>query len=132
MIAAEYQTEPTLGAKEFIDLLERSTLSERRPVDNEARIEAMLRNADIIATARCDGLLVGVARALTDFCFCCYLSDLAVDEAFQRQGIGTELLRQVGLEAGEHTKIILIAAPKAVDYYPRTGMVRHESCWVTP
>ena len=63
MIAAEYQTEPALGAKEFIDLLERSTLSERRPVDNEARIEAMLRNADIIATARCDGLLVGVARA---------------------------------------------------------------------
>ena len=132
MTPPQYETEPELSAREFIDLLERSTLAERRPVDDVARIEAMLRNADIIATARSNGLLVGVARALTDFCFCCYLSDLAVDEAFQRQGIGKELLRRVGVEAGAETKVILIAAPKAVDYYPRTGMVRHESCWVTP
>ena len=132
MIPPDYQTEPTLGAKEFIDLLERSTLAERRPVDDEARIEAMLRNANIIVTARCGGLLVGVARAITDFSFCCYLSDLAVDEAYQRRGIGKELLRRVGIEAGEKTKVLLIAAPKAVDYYPRIGMVRHESCWMTP
>ena len=127
-----YQTEPDLSARDFIDLLERSTLAERRPVDDKARIAMMLQNADIVVTARCNGLLVGVARALTDFCYCCYLSDLAVDEAFQRQGVGKELLRQVGIEAGEQTKVILLAAPKAVDYYPRTGMVRHESCWVTP
>ena len=83
-----YQLEPDLTVAEFIDLLERSTLAERRPVDDEARLEVMLKNADIIVTARCGDLLVGVARAITDFAFCCYLSDLAVDETYQRQGIG--------------------------------------------
>ncbi len=126
-----YQLEPDLTVKEFVDLLKRSTLAERRPVDDEARMEAMLRNADLIVTARCDGQLVGVARAITDFAYCCYLSDLAVDEAFQRQGIGKELMRRVSLEAGEKTKLILLAAPAAIDYYPHIGMVRHESCWMT-
>jgi len=126
-----YQLEPDLTVKEFVDLLKRSTLAERRPVDDEAQMEAMLRNADLIVTARCDGQLVGVARAITDFAYCCYLSDLAVDEAFQRQGIGKELMRRVSLEAGEKTKLILLAAPAAIDYYPHIGMVRHESCWMT-
>lgn len=126
-----YQTEPSLMADEFIDLLVRSTLAERRPVDDRERIEAMLRNADLIMTARCGGRLVGVARAITDFAYCCYLSDLAVDEACQRQGIGKELMRRVAEAAGPGTKLILLAAPKAVDYYPKIGMVRHESCWVS-
>ncbi len=132
MTTPVYQLEPDLTIKEFVDLLERSTLAERRPVDEESRLEAMLRNADLIVTARSDGKLVGLARAITDFAFCCYLSDLAVDGAFQRRGIGRELMRRVAAEAGEKTKLILLAAPQATDYYPHIGMVRHESCWVTP
>jgi ribosomal protein S18 acetylase RimI-like enzyme len=126
-----YQTEPSLTSDEFIDLLVRSTLAERRPVEDRDRIEAMLRNADLIVTARIEGRLVGVARAITDFVYCCYLSDLAVDETCQRQGIGKELMRRVAEAAGPQTKLILLAAPKAVDYYPKIGMVRHESCWVS-
>jgi len=132
MIAPVYQNEPNLEAAEFIDLLVRSTLAERRPVDDTARIESMLRNADLILTARIDGRLVGVARAITDFSYCCYLSDLAVDESCQRLGIGKELLRLVGEAAGPGTKVILLAAPKAADYYPHIGMVRHDSCWISP
>jgi ribosomal protein S18 acetylase RimI-like enzyme len=131
MNPVDYQTEPSLTAGEFIDLLVRSTLAERRPVDDRERIETMLRNADLILTARIEGRLVGVARAITDFAYCCYLSDLAVDEACQRQGIGKELMRRVAEAAGPGTKLILLAAPKAVDYYPKIGMVRHESCWVS-
>jgi len=131
MTTPVYQLEPDLSVSEFVDLLERSTLAERRPVDDVARLEAMLKNADVILTARVSGLLVGVARAITDFSYCCYLSDLAVDEQFQRQGIGKELIRRLSLEAGEKTKLILLAAPGAADYYPHIGMVRHESCWVT-
>jgi ribosomal protein S18 acetylase RimI-like enzyme len=131
MNPVDYQTEPSLTAGEFIDLLVRSTLAERRPVDDRERIETMLRNADLILTARIEGRLVGAARAITDFAFCCYLSDLAVDEACQRQGIGKELMRHVAEAAGHGTKLILLAAPKAVDYYPKIGMVRHESCWVS-
>ena len=90
----------------------------------------MLKNADLILTARLDGLLVGVSRAITDFAFCTYLSDLAVDEKYQRQGIGRELIRRTHEAAGLHTTLILLAAPKAQTYYPHVGMTRHESCWV--
>ena len=128
----EYQLEPALTAAEFVDVLRRSTLGERRPLDDIPRMEAMLRNADIIMTARCDGLLVGVARAVSDFSFCTYLSDLAVDENFQRRGIGRELIRRTQEAAGMQAKVILVAAPKAVDYYPHIGMTRHDSCWLWP
>lgn len=125
-----YQTEPTLGAEEFIDVLLRSTLAERRPVHDRPTIERMLASADVILTARAAGKLVGVSRALTDFSFCTYLSDLAVDQAWQGRGIGRELIRRTHEAAGRHTTLLLIAAPKARTYYPHIGMSRHESCWM--
>jgi GNAT superfamily N-acetyltransferase len=126
-----YQLEPELSAAEFIDVLKRSTLAERRPVDEVGRMEAMLRNADLVATARCEGTLVGVARALTDFCYCCYVADLAVDEKVQRQGIGRRLLAFLRESTGPQVKHILLAAPKAASYYPHIGMIQHQSCWTT-
>jgi predicted N-acetyltransferase YhbS len=111
-------------------LLHRSTLAERRPVDDLATIAGMLRHADVIVTARgVDGVLVGVSRAITDFSYCTYLSDLAVDASFQRQGIGRELIRRTHREAGLNTTLILLSAPKAETYYPHIGMQHHASCW---
>lgn len=126
----QYQTEPGLGVEEFIALLARTSLGERRPLDNVARMERMLREADILLTARDEGRLVGVSRALTDHAYCTYLSDLAVDEDWQRRGIGRELLRRTHEQAGLHTSLILIAAPAARDYYPHIGMAAHDSCWM--
>ena len=131
-MAITYQLEPNLSTGDFIDVLVRSTLAERRPVSNPAIMEAMLRNADVIVTARSEGKVIGVSRALTDFAFCTYLSDLAVDEEFQGQGIGRELIRRTHEAAGLGTTLILLAAPKARTYYPHIGMTRHESCWTTP
>lgn len=128
----EYQLEPDLSAEEFISVLIRSTLGERRPVQDRDRIERMLRLANIIVTARHLGQLVGVSRALTDFEFCTYLSDLAVDESYQRRGIGKQLIEQTHQTAGPRTMLILIAAPKAASYYPHIGMESHPSCWVIP
>ena len=110
-----YQREsyPDLGPADFIDLLVRSTLAERRPVDQPETIRGMLAHADIIITARAAGRLVGVSRAITDFNFCTYLSDLAVDREFQRQGIGKELIRQTHEAAGLNTTLILLSAPCA-------------------
>jgi predicted N-acetyltransferase YhbS len=125
-----YSLEPDLAPAEFVDVLVRSTLAERRPVDRPGVIRAMLENADIIVTARADRRLVGVSRAITDFAYCTYLADLAVDEAFQRRGIGRELIQRTHDAAGLHTNLILIAAPKARTYYPRIGMEQHDSCWV--
>jgi len=130
--APVYSQEPALTAQEFIDLLVASTLGERRPIDDYQRIDKMLRQADLIVTARVQGQLVGVSRALTDFSFCTYLSDLAVDLSHQRQGIGQELIRRTHLAAGLQTTLILIAAPKARDYYPHIGLQAHDSCWIVP
>jgi len=127
-----YQLEPELSPQEFIDVLVRSTLAERRPVDDPDTIRGMLRHADLIVTARLDGLLVGVSRAITDYSFCTYLSDLAVDTAHQGRGIGRELIRRTHEAAGLHTSLYLVAAPKAQTYYPHIGMAQHESCWYIP
>ena len=127
-----YAVEPQLSVAEFRDVLMRSTLAERRPVDREDVLAKMLANADVILTARLDGQLIGVSRAITDFSFCTYLSDLAVDEQFQRQGVGRELIRRTHEAAGLDTTLILLAAPKARDYYPHIGMQAHDSCWIIP
>lgn len=125
-----YSSEATLSADEFIDLLVRSTLAERRPIHDIKTISEMLANASIIITARIDGRLVGISRALSDFSFCTYLSDLAVDVDYQHQGIGRRLISRTHEEAGRHTMLILVAAPKARDYYPHIGLRQHDSCWV--
>ena len=129
-MSVEYALEPTLTASEFIDVLVRSTLAERRPVDRPDVIETMLRHADIVLTARVEGLLVGISRAISDFAYCTYLSDLAVDSMYQGRGIGRELIRRTHEAAGLHTSLILLAAPKARSYYPHIGMQAHDSCWI--
>jgi GNAT superfamily N-acetyltransferase len=101
-------------------------------VGDVARIERMLRHANLIVTARLDGRLVGVSRALADFGFCCYLSDLAVDRALQRRGIGKTLIERTWDAAGRDTMLILLAAPAAVAYYAHIGMTRHEACFIHP
>jgi ribosomal protein S18 acetylase RimI-like enzyme len=133
MDEVNFQLEPTLSPTEFVDVLTRSTLAERRPVDRPDLIKRMLEHAQVIVTARnAAGLLVGVSRAMTDFGYATYLSDLAVDEAYQRRGIGRELIRRTHEAAGLETTLILLAAPKARDYYPHIGMQRHDSCWIIP
>jgi predicted N-acetyltransferase YhbS len=127
-----YAIEPDLSPAEFVDLLIRSTLAERRPVNDAELIRLMVANADLTVTARVDGLLVGVSRALTDFAFCTYLSDLAVDEKYQKRGIGRELVRRTHETAGLRTTLILLAAPKAQTYYPHIGLAKHDSCWTIP
>lgn len=124
-----YQIERNLQTPEFRDILITSGLGARRPVDDLERIAKMLNNSNLIFTARDGALLVGVARCVTDFVYCTYLSDLAVDQAYQGKGIGTELIRRTKLET-PRAKLILISAPAAVQYYLKIGMDRHENCYV--
>jgi GNAT superfamily N-acetyltransferase len=126
-----YALDPHLSPAEFVDVLVRSALAERRPVGEPETVAGMLAHADVIVTARDPGgLLVGVARAITDFSYCTYLSDLAVDRAYQGRGIGRELVGRTHAAAGTHTTLILLAAPAARTYYPHIGMRPHDSCWV--
>lgn len=128
--AVVYSVETRLDAAEFVDVLRRSGLAARRPVDEPERISAMVENADVFVCARnADGLLIGVSRAVTDFSYCCYLSDLAVDERYQRQGIGRELIRRTHQAAGEEARLLLLSAPAAMDYYPKAGMQKLDNCF---
>jgi len=128
-----YQNEPGLSPNEFLDCLRRSTLGNRRPVNEPKTIAGMLAHADVLITARTQsGLLVGISRAITDYHYCTYLSDLAVDESYQRQGIGKALIDHTHRTAGLHTNLILLAAPAAQEYYPHIGFTQHPSAWMIP
>ncbi len=123
-----YRLGNDLELDSIIELYRASTLGERRPVDDRERMALMLRNANLVLTAWDGDLLVGIARSMTDFSFATYLSDLAVRESYQKQGIGRELIHRTQ-EASGKASIILLSAPKAVDYYPRLGMKSHPSAW---
>ena len=122
-------TNHPVSRAQFIALLQKTSLGARRPLAEAERIDAMLQNADLLISAWDDDRLVGIARAVTDYAYCCYLSDLAVDEAWQRRGIGQELLATLKQALHPQCKIILLAAPQAVDYYPHIGFTQHPSAW---
>ena len=124
-----YAREDYLGADEYIDVVRKSGLN--RPIDDRGRVERMLAHANLIVTARQDGRLVGFARSLTDFCFCCYLSDLAVDKACQGQGIGKRLIEETRAAAGGSlTTTLLLSAPTAVSFYKGIKMPQADNCFL--
>ena len=122
----QYQINTPISADQFIDLLRCSTLGER---DREC-MEGMVNNSNLLVTAWDGDKLVGVARSMTDFHYACYLSDLAVDQDYQRQGIGKQLQILTQQQLGRHCKLILIAAPAANAYYGRIGYTQMPRCWV--
>jgi len=128
----EYYSDRKITETEFVDLLRRSTHAERRPVDDGQCIQAMLRHADLLCTAWDEAKLVGVARSVTDFEYCCYLSDLAADQAYQKGRIGRKLIEVTKAKLGPRATLILLAAPKAEQYYPRIGFHAHRSAWILP
>ena len=132
-MSVRYGIEENLDPAEFVDVLERSGLAARRPVDEPERIRAMVENANLTVCARDDrGVLVGVSRAVTDFAYCCYLSDIAVDRALQGRGIGRELIRRTHEAAGgEPVTLLLLSAPAAMDYYPKVGLPQLDNCFGT-
>ncbi|MBZ9671339.1 GNAT family N-acetyltransferase [Mesorhizobium sp. B3-2-1] len=130
-----YAREPALGIPEFRRVLVESGLGEVRPVDDEARLKAMLEGANLIVTARLDmeaAPLIGVARCLTDFSWVCYISDLAVSAKAQGLGIGKGLMDEVARQLGPSVAISLISVPDAVGFYERIGMQRMpDAFWIS-
>lgn len=124
----EYKTTPDLDVEAVIELYVASTLGERRPVNDRRRMETMVRTADILISAWDGELLVGVARSITDWAWTTYLADLAVRLSHQRSGIGKELMRRTQ-EAAPEARLLLLAAPAAVNYYPRVGFKHMPQAW---
>jgi ribosomal protein S18 acetylase RimI-like enzyme len=117
-----YAVENNVSIDEFRSLLVDSGLGVRRPVDDTTRLESMLRNANLTVTARCDGLLVGIARSVTDFVFCCYLSDLAVSKHVQGRRIGAQLIEETRKHLGPTVSVILSSVPESVGFYQSINM----------
>lgn len=117
----EFRIGNQLSLEQVIELYRASTLGARRPVDSPERMKQMLELANLVITAWDGERMVGIARSLSDFTFCTYMSDLAVHLDYQRRGIGKELIRRTQ-HAGGLASLYLFAAPAAVDYYPRIGM----------
>ncbi len=124
----EYQVNAELTPEELAGIFERSGIA--RPISDTERLRKMLAHANLTVTAWDGAALVGVARALTDFSWCCYLSDLAVDKAYQHQGIGRELIARVRAEAGEEAAFLLLSAPEAMEYYPKIGLEAVTNGWM--
>lgn len=118
-----------LDVSEVRAVYDSSGLGERRPVADEERFTAMVRNANLVVTCRVGDELVGIARSVSDFSYATYLSDIAVVREHQRSGIGRALIDATRQEA-PLAKIVLLSAPAAVDYYPHIGFTQHGSAWV--
>jgi len=128
----EYKLNQNITVEEFIEVLKNSTLGERRPIDELETIKGMIENSNLIVTALIDNKIIGIARAVTDFNYCCYLSDLAVDKQYQKNGIGKQLISKVQEQLNDKCKIILLSAPDAKEYYPKIGFIQHNSAWTLP
>ena len=125
-----YRTGNDLDLDAVLDVYKASTLGERRPIDDPAILADMIRHANLVVTAWEGDLLVGISRSLTDFAYVAYLADLAVRDSHQKLGIGRELIARTRAEMGPRSMIVLLAAPAAVDYYPKLGFTEHGSAWV--
>ena len=130
MTTIDYRDSAALSVEVAIDLYNRSTLGERRPVDRPDIFAQMLAHADIIITAWDEEKLVGISRTLTDYGYVAYLADLAVDVAYQRQGIGKRLVEETRQRLGPDCMIVLLAAPLANEYYAKIGFEHNPRAWV--
>lgn len=129
-MAIEYKVNAPVTADQFVALLNKSTLGERRPVEDRECMEGMVKNSNLMVSAWDGERLIGIARSMTDFHYACYLSDLAVDTAYQRKGIGKKLQEMTQNELGPKCKLILVAAPAAHSYYEHIGFTNNPRCWV--
>ena len=124
----DYRTGNDLDLDAVLDVYRASTLGARRPIDDRERMGDMVRNANLVVTAWDGEQLLGISRAITDWVYATYLSDLAVRVSHQRQGIGKELMRRTQ-EAAPKAMLLLLAAPAAVDYYPHVGFEHVPQAW---
>jgi GNAT superfamily N-acetyltransferase len=129
-MAILYRNDAPLEVEQVIELYKRSTLGARRPVDRPDIFAGMINNSNLIVTAWDAERLVGIARGLTDFVYVTYLADLVVDEDYQCQGIGKQLIDEVQQCTEPECMMVLLAAPQANDYYPKLGFTHNPRAWM--
>jgi predicted N-acetyltransferase YhbS len=124
----EYRHNDPLDPIEVARVFDASGIT--RPTSDLARIARMFAAPSLVISAWRDGRLVGVSRSLTDYAYCCYLSDLAVDKTVQGKGVGRELVRRTQVAVGDEVSIILLSAAGAMSYYPTIGFQKADNAFV--
>ena len=127
MQTIHYRLDASITPTQLADIFQRAGL--KRPTEDLARMAQMLEHASLLITAWDDDKLIGVARSLSDFCFCCYLSDLAVDQNYQHKGIGKQLIHLTRESIGAKTTLLLLSVPSAMTYYPKVGFTAVANGW---
>ncbi|TGO03360.1 GCN5 family acetyltransferase [Candidatus Thiomargarita nelsonii] len=129
-MSIKYKVNTPVSAEQFIELLQESTLGERRPIDDRDCMEGVVKNSNLMVSAWDGEKLIGIARSMTDFHYACYLSDLAVHKKYQKIGVGKKLQIITQEQLGPKCRLILVAAPAANSYYEHIGFTNNKRCWV--
>ena len=124
----KYLKNVDLNLEDIILVFEKSSIN--RPIGNKKRIKSMFDNSNLVISAWDEDKLVGLCRALTDFSYCCYLSDLAIDIDYQRQGIGRTMIDLVKKEISDEVALILLSSPSAMSFYPKVGFGKIENGFI--
>ncbi|AYV69681.1 GNAT family N-acetyltransferase [Niallia circulans] len=125
-----YKVNESIKAEELSEVFKTSGI--KRPSDDLNRLQQMIDNSNVLITAWYNNQLIGVARAITDYCYCCYLSDLAVNKNYQNRGIGKELVRLLKEHNGDEVALLLLSSPIAMEYYPKIGFEKIENGFKIP
>ena len=117
-----YAQEQSLPVEDYVTVLGEGAMRNRRPLANKVRIAEMIAGANFIVTAREDGVIVGLARCITDNAWIAYCAELAVRENWQGRGVGAGIIKAARDILGPRLGLTLISEAEAVGFYQRIGM----------
>lgn len=117
-----YAQEQDLPVEDYVAVLREGAMGPKRPLHNTVRIAEMIAGANFIVTARENGVILGVARCITDYAWIAYCAELAVKESAQGRGIGAGIVARAKELLGPRLGLTLISEPDAVGFYQRIGM----------
>lgn len=92
-------------------------------VDAEQMDRAVTSDSEWFVARNEDGFLLGIGRLITDYARYAFIVDVIIDEAHQRQGVGTAIMkelislcRELGIKS-----VNLWPSQGKVEYYKRLG-----------
>lgn len=124
-----YAREQSLSVADYVAVLGETIMRAKRPLTNTQRIGEMIAGANFIVTARDDGIILGLARCITDYAWIAYCAELAVKESAQGRGVGAGIMAKIHELLGPKLGLVLISEPSAVGFYERIGLERQDSAF---